>query len=430
MPSKIPILISLAAAIVAGSALAPTTAFAETITSRGTKAWSIAEMQDLYVEAQAKKDDLCDKDPDCRRDLDFIWADEDPKYAALQAYSMSSFVLSAINPSKNTVRAYFRDLDPMALEMEGEERHTELTEAYVVWLEDTFDEYKTSFISEIRAGRHRDDMHEIYIASTEKNGANWFPAETEVEISAPDAELEKNTKGMIRLFALNAPSSVLSYVDYSDCLNSPDYQPGMECRLMYDETANRVYQPFVPADAKTETSDDQPSGGDDASNIADAGNDDSGKDTNPAPQDSTGSQEGATDDSGPHSDSNVDSSPSPALFARVETTSSTASTIAAPTTTSSNNTNNSSAPTTTSAAASQPLATSTDASAESSANSIEDGAEPLAAATTSVSTPLGGDSCDQNKTFPWWIVLLLILGDILVIWWLLPNRSRKTPKNA
>lgn len=217
---------------------------AKVMTDRGRYAWSIAELDKVYYEFEAEKDVICGKDLECRMELPYLRSETDPIYRALEAYSMSSFVLSAINPSTNTFRARFRDIDAMAMEMEGVERHNPLTEAYVAWLDSSYQEPDYTFIDYMRDGYYPAGLHPIYRATTALNGPNWFPVETEVEISVPDAHLELNDRHIIMLYGVNEPSSVLSWVDYNSCLNSPSYHPGMECRLMYDESANYLYVPF------------------------------------------------------------------------------------------------------------------------------------------------------------------------------------------
>lgn len=218
-------------------------ASAMVITDSGHQAWSLEEMEELYREFSAEKDIICGDEPECRRELGFKRAEEDPRYMALQGYSMSSFSLSAINPEKSSVRAYFRDIDEMAMEMMGVKERHPLTEARIAWVDSDDDR---SFIEVMRSGHPQDDVHEIYSATTETHGENWFPVETEVEIIAPEAHLEVNDSNLIRLFAVNAPSSVLGWVYYDTCVNSPSYEPGMECRRMFDDEANYVYVPFWP----------------------------------------------------------------------------------------------------------------------------------------------------------------------------------------
>ncbi len=247
MGKKLPLLIStLAVAITGVSICQSLPASAMTTTDTGRQAWSIDEMNELFHQFQAEKDSICGNNSDCRRNLDYERAESDPKYNALHAFSMSSLSLSAINPAENTFRLYYRDIDNMAMEMEGIERHSPLTEAYAVWLDSDFTDLDNRAITHMQNGVHLVGMHEIYKATTASNGANWFPVETEVEFSVPDAQLELNDRNLIMLFSASESSSSLGWMYYDDCMNSANYQPGMECRLMYTEDNYHVYLPFWP----------------------------------------------------------------------------------------------------------------------------------------------------------------------------------------
>lgn len=270
MAKKLPLLISTLIIAASFGCQRASQASAMVITDTGDRAWSIEEMNELYYQFEAEKDVICGQDRDCRRDLGYERSEVDKQYAALQAYSMSSMVLSSINPSQNTVRLYFRDIDFMAMEMEGEERHNPLTEAYVAWLDHDYAGQDYTFVDAMRQDLHPVGLHEIYKADVNSHGENWIPVETEVEISAPDAELELNDSKMIMLFALNAPTSVLSWVYYSSCIDSPNYQSGMECRRMYSENGY-VYVPFWPETVgygAGSASDDSNEDGDIAGNTA------------------------------------------------------------------------------------------------------------------------------------------------------------------
>ncbi|MBR3248436.1 hypothetical protein IKF89_00150 [Candidatus Saccharibacteria bacterium] len=256
MGKRLPLLIpTLAVAITGVSIYQSLPASAMTTTDTGRQAWSIDEMNELFHQFQAEKDNICGNDSDCRRNLDYERAESDPKYNALHAFSMSSLSLSAINPAENTFRLYYRDIDNMAMEMEGIERHSPLTEAYAVWLDSDFTDRDNKAITHMQNDVHLAGMHEIYKATTALNGANWFPVETEVEIFVPDAHLELNDRGLIMLFGASESSSSLGWMHYDDCINSANYQPGMECRLMYTEDNYHVYLPFWPENRTLVTTD-------------------------------------------------------------------------------------------------------------------------------------------------------------------------------
>lgn len=256
MGKKIPTILSTITIALGGMSLNSLPSYAKEIrTDEGYRAWSIEEMQELYYKTKATDFELCGNDRDCRFALDEERSMENPIYNALRVYSMSTFFLSAINPTENYLRAYFRDIDTMA-EMMGEpEVHYPLTEAYIAWIDSDYKGTDFSFVDEMRTGSQPDGLHEVYMATSEMNGPNWFPVETEVQIDVPDAvRLELNVDNKMRIFGLNYPSSVMSWPDYSSCVNSSNYVEGMECRMIFDETGNWSYYPFYPEEPEAENS--------------------------------------------------------------------------------------------------------------------------------------------------------------------------------
>lgn len=385
-------------------------------TDSGNQAWSIAELNDFYYEFEAEKTATCGNDLHCRRELSYLRYGTDPKYAALEAYSMSSLVLSSINPSTNTFRLHFRDIDHMAMEMEGTERHNPLTEAYVAWLDSSYEGSVYSFIDELRENHHPIGLHIIYSANSTLNGPNWFPVETEVDIVAPDAHLELNDKNEVLLAAFNDPDSVFSWVDYSSCVNSPSYSLGMECRLMYDSTSNYVYVPFeveVVAPIEEINSDGQEA---DVSTELNLPNPD-------VPESNLPSESSASE---PNSSANLQEGGQIAVntdfpfITRVVTTNYQATTSLA-----------TSGPETPRA---DTLSKDTEKGNDAVVEQSEDLAFSALSSDHSVEVPLAADSELRSSTgFPWWLlgITVIIAGVYGVFWWfILPIFRRSNDKKG
>ncbi len=232
----------MATALTSTSIIAPT--HASTLSAEHGELWSIEEAKNFYYEVEAEKDQVCGADINCRRDYNYNFLFDNPKYAIAEIYSMTSFMITAVNPAENSIKAYFRDLDNMAMEIDGEEKHYPLNELYIIWLDSDYDRYGISYIDAFRGGFLASGMHPIYQATTESNGENWFPVESEFEIVAPDADITQNESSMIEFYARFSPSSVLGLNNYSTCFASNDYEPGMECRMMYRGDGSYVFIPF------------------------------------------------------------------------------------------------------------------------------------------------------------------------------------------
>ena len=232
----------IAATLTSASLTIPT--YASTSSTEWGELWSIEEAKNFYYEVEAEKDQVCGTDINCRRDYNYYHMFDNPKYNIAEVYSMTSFMITAVNPAENSIKAYFRDLDQMAMEIDGEEKHYPLNELYIIWLDSDYDRYGISYIDAFRGGFLVPGMHPIYQATTEQNGENWFPVESEFEITAPDANIVQNESNMIEFYVRFSPSAVLGLNNYSTCFESNDYELGMECRMMFKDDGSYVFVPF------------------------------------------------------------------------------------------------------------------------------------------------------------------------------------------
>ena len=245
MGQKIPKLITAIAATAIVSVALPSRSLvhASTFHNELGELWSISEAKDIYYEVEAGINALCGNDYECRCAYDNEHMFVDSKYQVARAYSSTNMFITAINPEKNSIRVFYRDLNDIAIETGEGEIHRPLTELRIVWLDSNYNRYGTSFIEGLREDLSVDGVHLIYSASTELNGANWFPVESEVEIIAQNTHLSENTNNIIEFFAAFEPSALLSTSRYSSCIQSSEYESGMECRIMFKESGGYTYIP-------------------------------------------------------------------------------------------------------------------------------------------------------------------------------------------
>lgn len=246
MGKLVPSLIISTLIMVASSCLLPETAvYASEYNAEWGELWTIDEARDFYYEVEAEKEATCGDNLDCLRFYYYDLPMDNPRNAIAEIYRMTSFMITAVNPTENTLRAYFRDNDFMAMEMDGEDVHYPMTELYIIWLDSSYDNYGVSYITAMRGDFLVDGMHPLYKATSELNGENWFPVEEEIEIVAPEgANLIDNESGRIDFYARFYPSSVLGGNNYSSCLQSASYEPGMECRVMFKNDGSYFYIPY------------------------------------------------------------------------------------------------------------------------------------------------------------------------------------------
>lgn len=407
MGKKLPIFISTLIAASGSFCLqTPLVSATQVITDSGYRAWSLEEMNDFYYRFEADRDAICGSNSECRNELIFQFAEADTKYHALEAYSMMPFIISAINPEESTIRAFYRDIDQMALEMEGILLHNLLNEAYIAWTDNSYAGQSYNFIEQMRNNQHPDGLHEIYKATTELNGGNWFPVETEVEIAAPEAHLKLNANGAIMSFARGGDMSVLAHVNYSECLNSPSYEPGAECQIVFTETGNYTYVPVLLAAPDEPTDEPEP--------INEPGNGPNGDQTSGPSDDSvddlTDNELGDTPTTGQGIElNNPTSSPEP-------------TTEDAPTATLTDDDTNSTT------ANNQTVDKSTLAEATTTILTSGTNTKTIKTPETGANTIERHENNNHNGTFSWWLGLIFALGGATLIWLFLPNHCKNHKK--
>ena len=247
MAKKLPLLI-LTLTISTLVTTVPTPSFAE---GSPTAMWSLEEIAALKAEIDAEEELTCGDSPECRKDLRMERLNSGNSiYRAVERLNTSNFLVSAINPSAETISLYFQDEDYMLKRMGINERRN-LTELYMYWLEDgmigpakdTIVIYNYS--EDVKNGTHIDGLHPLISKNEEKDGENWLPPHTEVQYSVAGSDLINNREGIL-YFTVNASGLIIGLKDYSACTNSPDYTEGMECRLMFNESGYYSYAPMPP----------------------------------------------------------------------------------------------------------------------------------------------------------------------------------------
>ncbi len=244
MFKKIPCLL-LALAISTLVTTVPNSSFAE---SRAM--WTIDEMATLKAEIDAEDDLICIGDWECEERLFFERLDSGNEiYRALDEFNMSDLIISSINPSTETISLYFQDKDQM-MKMMGIDSSRSLSEVYMFWLEDgmigpakdTIDIYNYS--KDVKDGNNIDGLHPLISKNEDRDGVNWLPPKTEVYYSVVGSNLMDNEEGII-YFTVNASGFIIGLKDYSTCIKSPDYVEGMECRLMFSGSGPVYVPSFV-----------------------------------------------------------------------------------------------------------------------------------------------------------------------------------------
>ena len=206
--------------------------------------WTVPQLITLQEEVVAETSRICAGDTFCENELYFDHLRFGGKYAALDGFSNMIILITAINPSSSTIRVIFHDEDPIMRWVPEENRRSTLDELYVSKFSNHPGIDEAHDI--MRSGHSGETHHPLFVGAAATNGIGWFASNVEVELPITNATSLLEAPYIIH-FAMEADyTNVLGAHDYSDCLTSPAYKEGMECRAVFDENGWFYFLPFWP----------------------------------------------------------------------------------------------------------------------------------------------------------------------------------------
>lgn len=351
---KIPILLLLT--LISNFVFVPSRSSFATIEENGTTWWSVEELLDFYPEVEAEKDAECGDDQDCRMEFNFSMIEKGEKYRALNNLIETQFWVTSINPVTETIKVLFFDEDMMLRHM-GIEEKLEIEHLFIGWFENwvgqIYNYDHNSFTNGSIPGVH------ILYDSTVEDPTVIIPWQ-ENELPMFEPNISDNVLGKLdyAIFAKENKFNAQGAFDYSNCIKSSDYEPGLECKMYI--SADHWVAYFPP---RNEIEPKEPT-----------------------------SQNPSTDNTP------SDSEPTP--------------------------------PVEESLVVEQPIIDrGTELSEESREDSVSNEATlSLAPDIKAPNTGIG--SCDRAVEFPWWFMLMLLIGDIVALWLFWPTKSKKSRKNV
>ena len=224
----------------------------------GRNYWTVPEMLEASELVNAKRSEFCEGDPMCEEDLVYEQAEYfGGIYHALEPFDHIHLMLTSINPSLGSMKLLYRDEDKMLSRMTGETFRADLESIYMVWVEESLGDpstdarwlaygyrypYTLGTEEEAKAASHI-----VMDESASELGARWFTPNTEREYNIKDSRIELNTSGLIYFsYVANNAGSSSGFLNYSGCINSPDYREGMECRIMFHDGGYYDMIPMEP----------------------------------------------------------------------------------------------------------------------------------------------------------------------------------------
>lgn len=217
--------------IMLGFSLGPIKPVSAVISEKGTTWWTVDELLDFYPEVEAEKEAECGDNEECKMDFLFGLYERGPKYSALENLIQGQFWITSVNPGTETIKVLFFDEDMMLKHM-GIDEILHLEHLYIGWVENWNGQIYNYDYERFSNGSITGN-HPMYVGSSSVDGPDWLPVWTEYELSVSNSELKDNTHGKIdyAIFAEDNMYNAQGHFDILSCLNSPDYQVGMECKM-------------------------------------------------------------------------------------------------------------------------------------------------------------------------------------------------------
>ena len=224
----------------------------------GKRYWSVSEMLTASELINAKRKEFCAGDSMCEMDLSFEQAEHfGGIYRALESFDQMRFMLTSINPSLGTMKLLFRDEDKMMSRMEGRTIRHHIDSIYTVWVEESLGDpsmdarwlaygYRYPFHLGATEEEARAASHVIMDESSDTLDVGWFTPNMEREYDIKDSQIENNTSGLIFFSYQSSGGSSHGTLGYRECIDSPDYREGMECKMMYQDEGYFEMLPMEP----------------------------------------------------------------------------------------------------------------------------------------------------------------------------------------
>ena len=240
MGKKIPIILSTITALI-GSPLLLQQDSSAMYRDDSTTWWTVEELLEFSDQVDQETDLVCGSDIGCRQDRYFNNLEsEDGRYMALEHLYQSQFHVTSINPTAETMKVIFFDQDAMLRAM-GVEEHDSLNYIFMGWFNEP-NINVTNYNPELPdAPQFPEDLHIIY--STDEHPDASYPSNREFTLPINTTGLENNPLGKIYLATYGKHYNSQGSLDYRSCLTDPDYAPGTECSLMFTSDQSERYFP-------------------------------------------------------------------------------------------------------------------------------------------------------------------------------------------
>ena len=175
---------------------------------------------------------------------------------------IAGFLITSINPSEETMTLYYKNPMDARLERMGLPAETvDFTSLYMFWLEsgkndpDIDARFAENYAEQIKNGEPEPGLHTVLARNNDVDGTDWLEPKQEIEFSIKGSNISSPDFDGRIFHMLSGSRGVIwsrgtTYL--TDCINSPEYTPGMDCTLMMRDDGRSVYLPTAKKIAEPE----------------------------------------------------------------------------------------------------------------------------------------------------------------------------------
>lgn len=208
--------------------------------------WTLEEALNAREAAKQEVLDFCQfiEESDCMEWYrNEYFYDRGSNYSAADNVNNLRFLITAINPVKNTLRMLFVNDDMEASYHAGELVQDDIDELYIAWFDPG--QYGHDFYNEYQANTISPHTHLVFAA---EQLAGSFPPSEEVTFEVNSIR-ENSSNSFNYFFITTTANKYSSPISYNNCITHPTYREGMECRLFFSKLngGDLVYLPVKTA---------------------------------------------------------------------------------------------------------------------------------------------------------------------------------------
>lgn len=221
----------------------PTKAQALSPDESGVAWWSVEELLAFSQFADREEEELCGDDFSCREELLFSrFESEDARYQILDIFREGRFWITSINPTEETLEVLYFDEDQM-LKRWGINEKQPLEFIFLAWFDKINGQIGNYDYNLPIEPQFSDDLHLVYASEATSYSKDGFPTNIPFKLSINSTNLSENHIGRLYIAVFGENYNSKGYLDYSSCLQEVDYKDGTTCKLMFSSGGSYRYLP-------------------------------------------------------------------------------------------------------------------------------------------------------------------------------------------